>query len=309
MKLKVKGALKCLFVLACILLTCACYDCDKDSTLKDMQESGVFSMSFDYPFALQHLQQKDVNPAIKWHLPLSEFEIESRNMPDDKYFHEHPIHNHLDARFTKVIHVENQTLLVEVMHLALDQFAQFSQQQQIPIWLAHGTLIGWYWGQKMLPWDSDMDLQTTMRGLDKLSKFNQTLLQNRFLIDVNPHYIDRRLLHPPQTLGGLWTSNNRIDARIVDTQTGFFVDLTGLSLDKDSVRSAKLFCKGDHFYSLHNISPLYKTSYEGILTYRPNQVAQVLASEYSETALLKTRFKGYSWDRRDLSWKYTGRKR
>jgi len=40
----------------------------------------------------------------------------------------------------------------------------------IQSWLAHGTLIGWYWGGGILPWDDDLDIQISVDDLDKLFK-------------------------------------------------------------------------------------------------------------------------------------------
>ena len=45
----------------------------------------------------------------------------------------------------------------------------------IETWLAHGTLVGHYWGQKILPWDMDIDVQVLMTTLRYLAtKYNST---------------------------------------------------------------------------------------------------------------------------------------
>ena len=46
----------------------------------------------------------------------------------------------------------------------------FIETQRIQSWLAHGTLIGWYWGKNILPWDDDLDVQMLCSDLNKLYK-------------------------------------------------------------------------------------------------------------------------------------------
>ncbi|KAI8909191.1 LicD family-domain-containing protein [Gorgonomyces haynaldii] len=180
-------------------------------------------------------------------------------MADTKYFSEHPEWIHLDARFVPQGFEFNHTILHETLGVVLRSFSSFCLENEIPYWLAHGTLIGWYWGQKMLPWDGDVDLQTSMKGLSILAKFNQTLIQDRFLIDVNPNYVDRRGRR--RTMDDTWTNNNKIDARVIDTHTGIFADITGLSLDRrHGGDDYNLKCKDGHHYRFQSLSPLHQTT-------------------------------------------------
>jgi len=40
---------------------------------------------------------------------------------------------------------------------------------EVITWLAHGTLLGWYWGQKIMPWDTDLDVH--VRNLTFLASY------------------------------------------------------------------------------------------------------------------------------------------
>jgi hypothetical protein len=57
----------------------------------------------------------------------------------------------------------------------------------------------------VFPWDVDLDFQMLVHSMDLLSKnYNGMLFQNRYLIDVNPHYKYR-----------FHQNNNVIDARFI----------------------------------------------------------------------------------------------
>jgi hypothetical protein len=62
----------------------------------------------------------------------------------------------------------------------------------IETWIAHGTLLGYYWGQKLLPWDTDIDVQVSVQTLRYLAtKYNGTQYQYEsriYLLDINPYY-------------------------------------------------------------------------------------------------------------------------
>src|ERR1700722_319452 len=62
--------------------------------------------------------------------------------------------------------------------------SDFTDEKQIPSWIAHGTLLGWWWGGSFLPWDSDIDVQMNANFLYVLARFNNTVLSDRYLVDV-----------------------------------------------------------------------------------------------------------------------------
>lgn len=161
----------------------------------------------------------------------------SPQMPENyaKYFHEAALINteqggHYDWRFFDKIVVSEYDKKA-VFHRMARAWLRFAHSAGLKTWLAHGTLLGWYWNGLSLPWDNDIDVQMTMASLVRLSKgFNQTLVfdltdegygqeMGSYLVDVNPAFCSR-------TKGN---GNNTIDARFIDTQTGLYVDITALA--------------------------------------------------------------------------------
>lgn len=60
------------------------------------------------------------------------------------------------------------------------------------------------------------DMQVDAATIHKMAQKNNTIYQNRYLLDVNPNYAYRKMSD----------TNNVIDARFIDTQTGCFIDVT-----------------------------------------------------------------------------------
>ncbi|KAJ1565577.1 hypothetical protein HK405_012044, partial [Cladochytrium tenue] len=156
---------------------------------------------------------------------------------DAKYFHEVPALSHSDARFypgpwpVPVAYnaTSRQTRYAKpkqdraALHAQLEglfaAWSRFSAHAGVKAWLAHGTLIGWFWSRQVLPWDDDIDLQISLADLDRLAdRFNQTIWEARYLVDINPH-VSRRYRQ----------RRNVIDARFIDTRSGRFIDLTALA--------------------------------------------------------------------------------
>ncbi|OTA54890.1 hypothetical protein K449DRAFT_453772 [Hypoxylon sp. EC38] len=51
-------------------------------------------------------------------------------------------------------------------------------------WLAHGTLLGWWWNGRVMPWDYDLDVQMPTATLAYLGRhFNRTLHDYRFRVE------------------------------------------------------------------------------------------------------------------------------
>lgn len=164
---------------------------------------------------------------------------------NDKYFHEArligtSVGSHYDWRFfqrAQYSELEHKT----VLHRLARAWLRFSRVAGLQTWLAHGSLLGWYWNGMSMPWDDDIDIQMTLRSLHSLARrFNQTIVvdcnddpriagAHLYYIDVSPH-IGNRSLH---------STNNVIDARFIDIHTGMYVDITALSIaDAQEVTSS-----------------------------------------------------------------------
>lgn len=111
-----------------------------------------------------------------------------------KYFTEFQTTNnvtffHRDSRFFKNITDEYLTKNVQVLFAA---FVRFAKSENIPYWISHGALIGWFWNGRILPWDDDVDVQTSVVGFLKLVELNQTVFEGRYYLDVNPYALGAR---------------------------------------------------------------------------------------------------------------------
>lgn len=132
-----------------------------------------------------------------------------------KFFKEMKNKPHLDIRYGKnnlskrTIHSQLKMLLSETVNIF--------NIVNIPCIIMHGSLIGWYFGQKMLPWDDDIDIVILDEHREKLKTLHE-YQNNKILIEVNP-VIDTIRRDP----------SNIIEARIICKETGVFIDITNLS--------------------------------------------------------------------------------
>ncbi|KAJ3019048.1 UNVERIFIED_CONTAM: hypothetical protein HDU68_010843 [Siphonaria sp. JEL0065] len=225
-----------------------------------------------------------------------------------KYFYECGNDQKQDARFASkdcpnvsetephapLVHnlKEAQSSLVSI----LSAWSTFSTNNKITWWISHGEMLGWYWNAQLLPWDVDLDIQMSTYQLMQLIQWNQTMIADRFLIDIAPSVFVR----VPQT-------QNIIDARVVDTQTGYFMDITGLTRVKEDENV--FWCKSPHSYLYDQLMPLHETILSGVKVWRPRAVMTILKEEYSEIALYSTSFKPdvkgsdlYLWNETAKAW-------
>jgi hypothetical protein len=133
-----------------------------------------------------------------------------------------------------------------------------------------------------------------------LARFNNTVLGDRYLIDVNPHFRVRRRQR-----------YNYIDARLVDKRSGYFIDVTGIA---DTGRrmsanySQKLLLNDKHIYEVFysDLHPLVRIELEGIATWRPYQTESCLIKEYGPQALVRPVYRDYQYDGNNATWVRNG---
>ncbi|KAJ3382066.1 hypothetical protein HDU84_004624 [Entophlyctis sp. JEL0112] len=234
------------------------------------------------------------------------------NIQNDKYFQECGWDLKRDARFAEAVNcppesgrfskatTKHDPVAVHKSLVAmLRAWSDFAKSEGIMWWISHGAMLGWFWNGKFLPWDKDVDVQMSMHGLLQLAFHNQTILDGRFLIDVSPSIYVRT----PQP-------NGIIDARIVDTETGYFIDITGLAELEPRSDENIMQCKSPHYYKYSKLMPLIETSLEGVKVWRPKAVMRILADEYQEKSLFSTSYTTtykswtafYYWDSEKREW-------
>ncbi|KAJ3386829.1 hypothetical protein HDU92_002235 [Lobulomyces angularis] len=214
-------------------------------------------------------------------------------VPDNKYFYEANWDNHLDARWglKNLTHEKIKISLTET----LKAFSKFSNKQGLKFWICHGTLLSWYWNKKIFPWDFDIDIQISWEDLNLISKHNQTFLEDRFFIDVNPWSKFR-----------YHQQHNVIDARIIDKTTGCYIDITVIA--KTKLSSGLIHDKSNppHYYEFEELFPLHETELEGVKVWRPNFAILSLANEYGVTSFEQDYFNKYKFIPEYQEWVYIG---
>jgi LicD family len=206
-----------------------------------------------------------------------------------RYFPMPPNFSYLDGHFSQPDRLSNSERH-EALVRTVRQFLSTMKEIKITVWLAHGALLGWYWGQKVLPWDTDIDVHVHIDDLRFLAAYyNMTLYKDEFsaeyLLEVNPNFLERSRSNDP---------DNIIDARWIDMTTGLFIDITAvLEIQKESEKEAwHLLVKDGHYYRKDTVLPLKKSKFEMEEVYIPRHASVILAHEYGKDALSRTTFRG-----------------
>lgn len=186
-------------------------------------------------------------------------------------------------------------------------------------WIMHGSLLGWYWNRRIMPWDSDVDVQMSEEGMRELAGYyNMTVhtsevagmegegrgqgkedgkggKRRSYIIEVNPHY----------TNASTADTHNVIDARWIDTETGLFIDITTLRRDREAeVRGYKgrMYSKDKHRILEDDIFPLRDSVFEGMPVKIPYAYAELLEGEYGRKALARSSVENHRWDQTKMEW-------
>ena len=171
-------------------------------------------------------------------------------------------------------------------------YLRFFKDNDIETWIAHGTLLGWWWNGKMLPWDADIDTQVSDLTLSYMANYlNMTIyhyvdesnsIARDYLLDVNPWFFER------ERGDGM----NIIDARWIDIRNGLYIDITGLSETEPDKHPGVWNCKNYHHYPIKDLYPMRESTFEGMPAKVPYAYEKILVDEYAEKALILTEYQG-----------------
>lgn len=217
-----------------------------------------------------------------------------------KYFHEAGGTmelGHYDKRYfkDKVPYDRHRLVLRDLIR----SYLTVCHSRGIETWLAHGTLLGWWWNGQIMPWDYDLDVQVSNATLytmgDSMNRtmhvFNRTqtpaeilanethVAQTTYLLDVNPH-------HGELTRGD---GMNIIDARWIDMDNGMYIDITGLR-ERELQRPGEWTCKNRHRYATQDLWPLRLSEFEGVPARVPYSFEKILKKEYGDGSIANTNF-------------------
>ncbi|EOD50336.1 putative mannosylphosphorylation protein [Neofusicoccum parvum UCRNP2] len=223
--------------------------------------------------------------------------------PVEKYFHESTFHPHYDGRFAETTlpyddRLSNLTALVQTYLSTMHDIGAET-------WIMHGSLLGWWWNRKIMPWDTDIDVQMSEQSMHYLaSYYNMTVhhfnipgtdLSRDYMIEVNPHYVN----------GSTDDWLNVIDARWIDTETGLFIDITTVRHDKEKEENGNpgwMYCKDKHHFKYDDIFPLRDSTFENMPVKIPYAYTALLQEEYGARSLTNTRYEGHRFDQQTMEW-------
>ncbi|KAH3688086.1 hypothetical protein WICPIJ_000928 [Wickerhamomyces pijperi] len=187
--------------------------------------------------------------------------------------------SHYDLRFfySKIPAIDR----ISTLHRIARSWARFTNSHHITTWLAHGSLLGYFFNGLILPWDDDLDVQVSAEGFWELVRWNQTVVVDyqdysnsgyigAYLIDVNPFFYKRER-----------NPDNKIDARFIDLRTGLYIDITVLTNEindletlsgLDSGRSVELYKLFDSQFE--QIQTQTQPQYQSDILHRINSTAE-----------------------------------
>jgi hypothetical protein len=182
----------------------------------------------------------------------------------EKYFHEALFHHHYDGRFASAPIASSPARLLH-LRLLLATYTHLAARAHVRTWIAHGSLLGWWWNGRLLPWDSDVDVHVDEAGMAEWGGWwNMTVhafsaAELGLIGDNDDDDRNRRddasdahprIPRPPAFPADEWTAllttgkkylleanpratntstrdrHNVIDARWIDVATGLFIDIT-----------------------------------------------------------------------------------
>ncbi|KAI1059338.1 hypothetical protein LB507_004044 [Fusarium sp. FIESC RH6] len=231
----------------------------------------------------------------------TEKKLAKRDDPPRKYWHEAQGHLHYIGKyFDEALEPAAQNARIKVL---MQTYLATMRDLGVQTWLMHGSLLGWWWGKKVMPWDLDADVSMTEADMYFLSAYhNMTIHYYQydgcpdgcyFQLELNPHFKHR----------GRDDRKNVIDARWIDMQNGLFIDITAARYDPGHKQGeGVMYDKNDHEFKDKYIFPLLDTTFEGVPAKVPYRYQQMLESEYGKAAVLKTDYNGYRFDTQRMQW-------
>ncbi|KAL1841617.1 hypothetical protein VTJ49DRAFT_6794 [Mycothermus thermophilus] len=185
---------------------------------------------------------------------------------------------------------------------------------RVDTWLMHNTLLGWWWGKKLLPWDTDtMSVQLAEPDFFFLSAYHNMSTfhfwcrdargrrrgeRSRYLLQIGPDATDREQASQTASLA---------DARWIDTTTGAYLNVYAVRYDLDDSeargqRHGLLRTQDGSEVMDTTLFPLLGTTFEGVPVKIPRGYRDLLEEEYGPEALRRTEQKGYLYDKVTGRW-------
>ena len=205
------------------------------------------------------------------------------------FFTEVEDRRHLDLEYGKNTKTLDFEALKAELIGALDALVSLARKKRVKITIMHGSLIGYYFDKKILPWDDDIDV-IVVGYEDILALASLDGWESKdFIFKVNPNFINKNTND----------HRNKIDARMISKKNGCFIDVTFFWKSGNTH-----FAKDGHRYSNDMLLPLTPAVFHEIDVFVPNDICKCLTKEYGPK-VLKTSFKhkGRLWEFDGSEWK------
>lgn len=148
-------------------------------------------------------------------------------------------------------------------------------------WLMHGSLLGWYWNRRILPWGSGLDVHTTAEDMQRLSSYNMTTyhfespesdISRDYLLEVKSKLADK----------GAVNAERGTSARWIDMGSGLYIDIKPLRYQwKANADTKVVMDRENEPRSVHGDTfPLQDTVFEGMTAKVPSAFADFLTEEF-----------------------------
>lgn len=192
-------------------------------------------------------------------------------------------------------------------HHMIRSWFQFAEAHSIISWLNNDALVGWSYNGLNNEWNNNIQIQLPVAQLHYMA-----MNFNRSLIIENPRHGNGKyyLLIAPTYTKHL---PHVIEARLIDIQTGLYIDINSLRSDdmkppksfysemgneEEILKSMPVHDSSLHWHDLLNVLSLRHTYFEGGSVYVPNNITSMLKHSKKKAELLNkniNRVAGYNF--------------
>ncbi|KAG8410601.1 mannosyltransferase [Metarhizium acridum] len=210
-----------------------------------------------------------------------------------------------DSRYTKKL--LDKSAHRDAARTLIQSYLITCRELQVQTWLTNGSLLGWWWGKKMLPWEYSSNVQITESDLHFLAAYHNASIHfykrkampkgKTFLLEISPDFMNRA-----QT-----GATDVIDARWTDLDSGLYLNITAVRYSPDHPSGeGVLYTKNGQQFHDTLLYPLRDTTFEGVPVKIPYRYKELLAERYGEGALENTHYNGHKFDKPGMQWVMQG---
>ncbi|KAF2859010.1 hypothetical protein K470DRAFT_282923 [Piedraia hortae CBS 480.64] len=231
------------------------------------------------------------------------YQNQAKDRPD-KYFHEAKFHIHYDGRFAD--RTLDDKARISTLTALVQTYLSTMNDIGVETWIMHGSLLGWFWNKKIMPWDTDIDVMISEKSIHHLADYYNMTVHHfwmptlnkgcDYLLEVNPHFAIEAA-----------DKDNKIDARWIDTDSGLFIDITSIRRNStaDHIDDQGLMvAKDTHQYYYDEIYPLRETMFESFPAKVPYAYADILVDEYGPGALANIQIQSHVYNLLNGRWNH-----